>query len=166
MMRNPIPETIGSSISYEPETGGLIRIASPKAKFVGANAATSGKEGYLSVSFIGKLYAAHRVAWFLYYGQQPPEYLDHINGNRGDNRISNLRPVDAVQNATNRSKRQDAAKLPRGVTLHRQTGKYQAQIKARGKVIHLGLYSASDDAGAAYANAAMRYHGEFASFAR
>lgn len=58
--------------------------------------------GYLKIKIKGKSFMAHRIAWFLYYGEMPQKEIDHINGDRSDNRISNLRVVSRYENNLNR----------------------------------------------------------------
>jgi hypothetical protein len=59
------------------------------------------KYGYLIIKIKGAQFKAHRIAWFLYYGSMPEQNLDHINGNKTDNRISNLREANQFINTNN-----------------------------------------------------------------
>jgi hypothetical protein len=88
------------------------------------------------------------------------QIVDHIDGNGLNNRRSNLRLVDTKQNARNRNP--NAGKTTKGVSYHRNTGKWSAQIRVGGKKIHLGLFITSELAQAAYNAAAQRHFGEFA----
>jgi hypothetical protein len=87
--------------------------------------------------------------------------VDHINGVRLDARRSNLRWADASQNQANRQRIRGKVPL-KGVCIHKQTGKFQAQIKVRQRNHYLGLYDDEVAAAQAYSNAARRYFGEFA----
>ena len=95
-------------------------------------------------------------------GPRPPGmYADHLNGDRLDARRENLRWADASQNGANR--RQICGKVRlKGVCVHTQTGKFQAQIKVRGKNHFLGLFNDPMDAARAYATAARKHFGAFA----
>jgi hypothetical protein len=84
---------------------------------------------------------------------------DHINGNKLDNRRQNLRYVTHAQNMLNRAG--SSACGIKGVSVHKASGKWQAQIRVGGKVTYLGLFNTPEEAGSAYAEASARYHGEF-----
>ena len=86
--------------------------------------------------------------------------LDHINGNKLDNRACNLRHVTATQNSVNRGPRPGSRF--KGITLHKSRGKWQAVIKSGGRQFYLGLFETDVDAAKAYDQAARIYHGEFA----
>lgn len=90
--------------------------------------------------------------------------VDHVNGNKLDNRRCNLRIASSNQNYWNRRKpgSQASSKL-KGVTWHAQCGKWQAAISINGRSRYLGLFSSENDAHAAYATAAKQLHGQFAN---
>lgn len=91
-------------------------------------------------------------------------YIDHINGNRLDNRRCNLRIVTPQQSAYNTRKRKSATGF-RGVTKHpdpKRSRPYQARIRAEGKHLRLGWFETPEDAARAYDEAAIRLHGEYA----
>lgn len=101
---------------------------------------------------------AHRLAWFYTTGQWP-QIIDHIDVNPLNNSFRNLREALPWQNNANTRYR---GSLLKGVTFHKKTGKYQAQIKKGGKSYYLGLFSSVGEANAAYAGAAKILFGEFA----
>lgn len=114
--------------------------------------------GYLHGVVLGKNCRAHRVVWLLTYGEWPTQHIDHINGIRSDNRISNLRDVSRSENAKNSC-------LPRvnksgfiGIT--RDNSKWRARIWVNKKRYHLGCFESFDDAVAArkVAMAAEGFH--------
>lgn len=154
-----IPQDIGEFLDYCPETG-LFHWKVDRGSRVAAGdvAGSVTDEGYISVGLRGRNYMAHRVAWFITTGNQPPHLIDHKNTLRNDNRWVNLREATKAQNGQNCLPR---GRFPKGVTLHK-SGRYQAQIKAEGKNRYLGLFATPEAANAAYSAAAARFHGEFA----
>lgn len=143
-------EELKSRLDYNPETGLLYwKPGSPRA---GKEAFTNvTKRGYKATTFTPRngpttTLSAHRVAWAIYYGEFPSGMIDHINGDKTDNRISNLRDVTNAENARNAALHCKNRSGVSGVYLHRQTGKWCAQISAFGKMVGLGLFSSKSDA--------------------
>lgn len=119
------------------------------------------KDGYSEIHIFGKLFLAHRLAWFYVHGEWPNGQIDHVNGDRLDNRISNLRVALHGQNRANSKPGKNNLLGVKGVCKSRN-GKYAAQIRASGKQIHLGTHETIEQAHAAYCEAARKYHGDFA----
>ena len=101
----PLPPlaTLRQVLSYDPETGALTWLVAPGSGLpAGAPAGCQIGQGYVQVQLNGRHLKAHRLAWALYNGTDPgPLLVDHINRNRSDNRICNLRLVDARGNRAN-----------------------------------------------------------------
>jgi hypothetical protein len=109
--------------------------------------------GYLRITVLGKSYYAHRLAWFYVYGYMPKHQIDHINGNKSDNRISNLRDIPLKANAQNKIKCQknsDSKIL--GVSWHKKAKKWQAHVCVYKERKYLGLFKDIKDAEIAYLN--------------
>jgi hypothetical protein len=106
----------------------------------------------------GKTTGMHR----LIAGTPAGVEVDHINGNKLDNRRANLRNCTRSENARNCSVRSDNTSGYKGVFWHKQHGKWSARIKLNGKRHHLGDFDTPTEAGAAYDKAAHEMHGEFA----
>lgn len=118
--------------------------------------------GYVSVSIGGMKIPAHRIAWAYTFGEWPAEEIDHINGDKTDNRLDNLRLADRSQNCRNAGIRKDNTSGFKGVTFRRSTGKWISQIAADGRRIHIGVFHSAVDAAKAYDARAAELFGPFA----
>lgn len=145
---------VRASLSYDPETGYFCRN--------GRRVGTLNKAGYRVISLRSKLYYEHRLAWMHVHGTWPRPFIDHINGNRSDNRISNLRLATAQQNQRNRRRRRDCSSGFKGVRAHKSSGTWFASIVVDHKVISLGYHKTPELAHAAYVSAAQSRFGAFA----
>lgn len=158
-------ERLRQALSYDAGTGQLMwRIDLGRKIRAGRPAGHLNRKGYLEVRIDGTTYQGHRVAWLLGTGTDPGSmYLDHINGNRSDNRLLNLRLASAAQNAQN-SRRSNTPKASqyKGVTWYTRKAKWAAQIRCGGKSTWLGYYDSELEAHHAYVRAAIQLHGEFA----
>lgn len=114
-------------------------------------------QGYIDIQIGKKVYNAHRLAWLYVHGDLPKE-IDHINGNRADNRIENLRPADRFVNTQNVSRRSDNTTGFAGVRFYKQTNKYTSEIKHNKKRLHLGYFDTPEAAHKAYINAKQKLH--------
>lgn len=113
--------------------------------------------GYGQVKMDGKPYFTHRLIWLLAYGEWP-EFIDHINRNKLDNRLENLRAVTRTENQHNHGLRKNNTSGYIGVYFHKQANKYEAQIILNGKRIYLGLYATAEEAFTAYMIAKIDLH--------
>lgn len=146
-------------LDYNAESGVLRWKVATAAKIrVGDIAGSTGADGYIRVRIDTKRYAAHRVAWLIHTGKHPLGVIDHINGDRSDNRAENLRDTCHVVNMQNQ-RRPCAGKtdgLPLGVS--RITWGWSARIKVFGKRIWLGTFRSVEEASAAYIAAKRQLH--------
>ena len=104
-----------------------------------------------------KPYKAHRVIWAMCHGGWPIHGIDHIDGDRTNNRFENLRDVTQSKNMRNSSIRSDNTSGVVGVYLEKKSGTWYAQIKTGGTVKHLGQFPSFEDAVAARAAAEIKY---------
>ena len=118
--------------------------------------------GYRQIMVDKQNYLAHRLAWFMYYGEWPLRLIDHINGNKTDNRISNLRLADHSQNAASRPLGKTNTSGIKGVSWNAAKRKWQASISVNNRTIYLGRFDEIEDAAQAYKRAALSRQGEFA----
>jgi hypothetical protein len=156
----PSIEYLHKRLRYEPETGKLFwRDCEdmPKhwrSRFAGKEAFTPKTgHGYLHGRLAGKKIYAHRMVWAIYYGEWPQEQLDHINGDRADNRIFNLREVSNTENAKNRGLMSNNKSGVCGVYWCKANQNWTASVKINGKNKHLGSFSDISEAKAARAKA-------------
>ena len=106
-------------------------------------------DGYWRITINRVTYLAHRLAWVYVYGSWPVDQLDHMDGNKLNNRISNLRPSDHTLNQHNSHRRRDNKSGKSGVCWVRAQQKWRAYIRIQGQYRHLGLFVRIQDAVAA-----------------
>lgn len=121
---------------------------------------STGNWGHRYGSVLGEHLAAHRVAWAIHYGRWPEHWIDHINGDGGDNRIANMREVGPVENARNAARGRNNKSGVNGVRWYPQMRKWHAQIGVQGRNQHLGYFDDFDAAVLARAEAERQlgYH--------
>ena len=146
-------ESLRERVSYNPETGSFLWRESGRDAF-STVLPTGNRQGCVSYK---KIYA-HRAAWAIHHGEWPNGQIDHINGDRADNRIANLRVVTKSRNMRNAKRRSDNTSGFPGVIWAPQLGKWRAVVQANGKPKHLGVFERKSDAIAAR-KAAEKEHG-------
>ena len=158
-------ETVRKLLDYDPETG-VFRWRVDRCGTVkkGSVAGTFNAKGYRQIMVAGKRYYAHRLAWLYVNGEWPPDEVDHVNCDEGDNRIANLRLAVKSENGSNRKKQKNNSSGFKGVSFHKRIGKFAAQISIYGLDKHLGYFSTAEEAHAAYCAASEKHYGEFARF--
>lgn len=151
-------------LHYDPASGTFTwKVTRGRSAKAGQVAGTPHPEGYVQIGVCGRLYLAHRLAWFYVTGQWPAGLIDHQNRDRSDNRFENLRVCDFSSNAAN-------SKIPvtntsgvKGVSWDKCSGSWQVGIKKNGKRKHLGRFADKELAAEAYRNESVRVFGVFAS---
>lgn len=140
-MNTPTIEQLKEALHYAPDTGVFTRLkASTNSVRVGDIAGTLNKKlGYVELSVLGYRTYAHRLAWFYVHGEWPKE-IDHINGDRADNRISNLRPATKKQNCENKGLHPRNTSGFRGVHQCPKTKMWVARITNHGRGKYLGHF--------------------------
>ena len=160
----PSPDDLRNVLEYDPLTGELKWRPRPSnksgwdAKHADRSAFKSkNSSGYWCGSVLGVRCMAHRVAWAIAHGEWPRGQIDHINGNRQDNRISNLRVVTAAENQKNQRIPKSNTSGVAGVCWDKSRGKWRAKITVNRKNIALGCFPSFDDAVFARRAAEVRF---------
>lgn len=107
-----------------------------------------GKKGYWIITFRARPLKAHRLAWLKIWGAPIPNVLDHINGDRNDNRILNIRASDTVLNGGNRREHREGGLL--GTTYLKRDGVWVAQGWHRKKKYFFGRFPTKEQASEVY----------------
>jgi hypothetical protein len=136
---------IRNSLRYDPNTGELTWATQKGGRgAAGCAAGTIDRTGYRRIKLNGSRLLAHRVAWFLTHGEWPVGVIDHINRNKLDNRIENLRDVSVAENSRNREFDET-----RG-TFKASRNRWAARVTRDGVTRYLGVFDSLDKARQAY----------------
>ena len=117
--------------------------------------------GHVYVCIDKKKYLAHRVIWLMNTGLWPDSFIDHIDGDRSNNLISNLRLATSSQNNRNVKLRKDNKSGFKGVCFSKDKRKFVSKISIDGKQVFLGHFDTAELAYQAYCNASKKHHKEF-----
>lgn len=151
-------------LEYNQDTGVLSWKVSPARRVkVGDAVGYITNEGYIGITIKSKTYRAHRIIWMYVYGGFPQKQIDHINGDRSDNRLCNLRLATSSDNAKNRKITSKNTSGFKGVSFRKANKKWYAQCQANGIIHHLGYFDTAETASDAYQQFAASLHGEFYS---
>lgn len=154
-------EYLVDRLTYDPETGVFTHNHNFGSRYrIGDRADTPGHaalKGYRLVNLLNQKFLAHRVVWLYAYGEMPSLSIDHIDGDRGNNRLSNLRQVSHKTNMQNRRKpRKDNSTGFIGVKSHGE--RFRASICIEGKTTHIGVYDTPEQAHIAYVEVKRKHH--------
>lgn len=118
------------------------------------------KGRYTRIWYKSRTYAYHHIVWLM-FNDSLPEQIDHIDRNKKNNRIENLRPSTHQQNMFNKGVRKDSRSRIKGITKNKDSWRYSARIFRDGKLQYLGTFCSKEEAQDAYDKAARELHGEF-----
>jgi hypothetical protein len=152
-------ERLRAILHYDPETGIWTWLIRPSDKVApGTKTGFGGPSGfYPCIFFERRKYLAHRLAFLYMTGDWPPQEVDHINGDKQDNRWVNLRLASKSQNMANVPWKGNQSGF-KGVTLHKQSGLWMARCRKR----FFGYFRTAEEASEAYRKGVVEEYGEFA----
>lgn len=156
-------------LEYDPAIGVFIwkNKSAPRSKIkVGSIAGKIRKDGYLRISVDGYRYLEHRLARFYVHGEFPfgaQNFIDHIDGNKSNNQLSNLRVCTNAENMRNRGKNSNNTTGYKGVRKDERDGRYYPRIQnpTAGRYESLGGYATPEEASIVYEAKSIEYYGEF-----
>ena len=132
-----------------------------KACWIDKPAGSIHKTGYRHITWLGKVHKAHRLIFLMHHGYLPPE-VDHINGERADNRIENLRAANRSENQCNRPALASNTSGYPGVSWHKKSKAWLVRVMKNGKTHMVGYFKDLELAGLVSAEARAKFHGQFA----
>jgi hypothetical protein len=144
---------------FDYKDGQLFSKYSSTRRKVGSVVGVKNKSGYSQAKIKNKTFYVHRLIWQMLNGDLNGMDVDHVNGNKHDNRIENLRLVSRSENSQNLriAKTNSKTKLL-GTWFNKSSGKFAAQITKNGQAIYLGLFDTAEDAHAAYIDKKRKIH--------
>lgn len=154
-------EGIDKNLSYDPETGVFKYLTKRGRKNKDLTVSSKDRHGYIRVSYKGKRYLGHRVAFYLMKGFWPKQDVDHIDGNRANNKWGNLREASRSENLWNQKVTRGESKY-KGVV--RSGRGWVAQVSKKPDKYYLGYYLSQEEAALVYNYKAQELFGVFSRF--
>ena len=127
--------------------------------FAGKPAGWTNANGYLATKILTVSYLIQRIVWKIVTGDEPPEQIDHIDGNRTNNRFENLRGANALESARNRTVHKNNKLGLKGVTKRGNT--YISRMYNQGKDAYIGTFKTAEEASEAYERKSKEIYGKF-----
>ena len=154
------PERIKELFEYNQETGIVIR-KTKRAQFsAGSIVGTDHISGYLAARVDGNIYLLHRLIWCIAYGKWPDYYIDHIDGNKQNNILVNLREANHSENTQNAKTRKDNTTGIKGIHI-KENGNYVARVQYNNKRIYLGEFESLEKASSCVEKNRLLLHEDF-----
>lgn len=151
-MSEPTQARLRDLFTYDPDTGIFT------SRKTGKRAGRFVSRGYWAISFDGASQRAGRMAWLYVHGELNPDlHIDHVNGDRSDDRIANLRAVTRLENNRNIGMQRNNKSGVMGVYWHSKSNRWRAYIRVNYKACSLGSFTSKDDAVAARKAAEERF---------
>ncbi|WP_341519879.1 HNH endonuclease [Pseudomonas sp. G.S.17] len=151
-------------IDYDPKTGVLTRKVDFAANSKSGTPITcTNASGYIQAVIKTKFFYGHRLAWQLFYGEEPRSRIDHINGNKSDNRIANLRLATAGENVQNSGLRKDNVSGVKGVSWNPTYKKWTAKINKNSVTVYEAYFDSLEEAAHEIRLQRLKYHEQFSN---
>jgi len=147
---------------FEYRDGEIYYKVSRSRNKAGEKAGTLCNKKYYRVKIDGKVYLNHRIIFMMHYGYLPKE-IDHIDGNKLNNKIENLRPASHAENQWNTKKRKDSNANVKGVSWHKKNKMWNVKINCNNNRYNIGYFKDLELAELVAIEARNKYHGEFAN---
>ena len=141
---------VRDALHYDPETGVFWWTRNRTNVKAGSAAGSRIAKGYMLIRFNRRQLLAHRLAWLWMTGEWPSLHIDHIDGEKSNNRWSNLREASNADNLMNRGKNSNNTSGYKGVSFDKKTGRYSAFLTADKKRRFLGYHATAEEAHNAY----------------
>lgn len=155
-------DLIKSQLNYDESTGKFTwKVSNSNRIKVGESAGSLNSNGYITIRINGKLYFAHRLAWMIFHGYESIKEIDHIDGCRYNNKISNLRECTSAQNKWNQTLKSTNKSGVKGVCWNKRRNKWMARIGANGKEFFVGYFDSLSEAEVEILRYRKSLHGEF-----
>lgn len=155
-------ERLRELLEYFPATGEFIWKRNKGKQIAGTSANRVTDSGYRIVMLDRENYRQHRLAFFYMTGEWPTEFVDHINGDKSDNRWENLRECSKSQNGFNVGTKCTNTSGFKGVSWRQDRNKFRAYTRIKGQIKHLGYFDDPELADLVVTSARELHHGEFA----
>ena len=154
-------ERANELLCYDRETGEFSWKIARKGASKGRQAGTINGLGYRQIMMDGITYLAHRIAWLIATGRHPVDQIDHINGEKSDNRIANLREASCSENLRNIKISAVNTSGMKGVSLEKSRGRFQGQVRLNGVRHRTARFHTAEEANTATIILREHLHGSF-----
>lgn len=154
-------EEIEVHLEYDKENGCFYRKQLHQKMPAGSIVGCKKANGYIYVGLFKKHIFCHRLVWFFEHGEWPTKVIDHIDGDKTNNKITNLRLATYSQSSMHRKVMSNSKSQLKGVIFIKRKNRYRATIRCNNKRIYLGYYKTAEEAHVAYVAKAKELHKEF-----
>ena len=148
-------------VTYDSDTGIFYFNSTRGGNHKGDVAGSLHSLGYIFLMLDRVTYTAHRLAWFYCFEEWPEKFIDHIDRNKSNNKLDNLREASREENGLNTSIRKDNKTGYKGVSFNKSRNTYIARMTVKGIKMYLGAFKTAKEAAEVIENKSRELHGEF-----